>query len=73
VLDDLRGHKPLADRIHIADSVHRRNVVLDVLNHAQIELMRRIRAAPDASDHEHAREAVFETIAGIAAALQTSG
>jgi phosphoenolpyruvate carboxylase len=72
VLDDLRGHKPLADRIHIADSVHRRNVVLDVLNHAQIELMRRIRAAPDA-DHEEAREAVFETIAGIAAALQTSG
>ena len=80
-LDELRDHKPaLADRQHIAESVMRRNQVLDVLCHIQIELMRRAAApggwAGAANDHERealTREVMFTSIAGIAAALQTSG
>ena len=58
----------------------RRNQVLDVLNHIQIELMRRAAELPGegnggSSDEAEAaaKEVVFATIAGIAAALQTSG
>lgn len=110
-LDALREHRaPLADRQHIAESVLRRNQVLDVLCHIQIELMRRASAVatgaeaaagtgagtsaaagtgaaagaaagagtgPAAGTGEEAealaREVMFTTIAGIAAALQTSG
>lgn len=74
----LREHRePLADRAHIAESVNRRNQVLDVLCHIQIELLRRAADAdaPAGEDPEGAlaREVMFTTIGGIAAALQTSG
>lgn len=80
VLDELRQHRgPLADRQHIAESLSRRNQVLDILCHIQIELLRRgqgrdgeIGAAHDSED-ALTREVMFTTIAGIAAALQTSG
>lgn len=80
-LDELREHQPaLADRQHIAESVLRRNQVLDVLNHIQIELMRRAAESLGESNgggseeaEAAAKEVVFATIAGIAAALQTSG
>ena len=55
----------------------RRNQVLDVLNHIQIELMRRAAESQGEGGGEEseaaAKEVVFATIAGIAAALQTSG
>jgi phosphoenolpyruvate carboxylase len=78
-LDEVREHKPaLADRQHIAESVLRRNQVLDVLCHIQIELQRRGAAGSageqaDAESSAEAKEVMFATIAGIAAALQTSG
>lgn len=89
-LDELRAHRaPLADRQHIAESVLRRNQVLDVLCHIQIELMRRGAEAAkegaggssgasggsggEAEAAALAKEVMFTTIAGIAAALQTSG
>ncbi len=62
----------LGDRPYLAESVRRRNPYLDVLNHAQVELLRRLRAAEgDASGRMAA--AVFTTISGIAAGLQTAG
>ncbi len=78
-LDELRDHKPaLADRQHIASSVLRRNQVLDVLCHIQIELMRRAAQGGgwgEAGSRPEAmcKEVMFTSIAGIAAALQTSG
>jgi phosphoenolpyruvate carboxylase len=82
-LDELREHRaPLADRQHIAESVLRRNQVLDILCHIQIELMRRGNEAAKGAGGEGgeegdaaalAKEVMFTTIAGIAAALQTSG
>ncbi|HUQ05816.1 MAG TPA: phosphoenolpyruvate carboxylase [Kofleriaceae bacterium] len=67
----------LADRPHLAASVQRRNPYIDVLSHAQIELIRRLRAlesngAQDA-ERERLSAAIFTTISGIAAGLQTAG
>lgn len=64
----------LAERPHLALSVARRNPYLDVLSHAQIELLRRLRALPpDHADVERIATAVFTTISGLAAGLQTAG
>jgi phosphoenolpyruvate carboxylase len=70
VLAEIIGHPdPFADRPHLAESVSRRNPYIDVLNHAQVELMRRARAG----DPDHLSDAIFTTISGIAAGLQTAG
>ena len=67
----------LDDRPYLAESVRRRNPYLDVLNHAQIELLRRLRAAEAAAaptvELERFATAIFTTISGIAAGLQTAG
>jgi phosphoenolpyruvate carboxylase len=67
----------LADRPHLAASVRRRNPYIDVLSHAQIELIRRLRAAEaagsDSGERERLSAAIFTTISGIAAGLQTAG
>jgi phosphoenolpyruvate carboxylase len=60
----------LGDRPYLAESVRRRNPYLDVLNHAQVELLRRLRATDDA---DRIASAIFTTISGIAAGLQTAG
>ena len=63
---------PLATRPYLAASVERRNPALDVLNHIQIEALRRRRAGGD-PDPERLGRIVFTTIGGIAAGLQTAG
>ncbi|MBK9036337.1 MAG: phosphoenolpyruvate carboxylase [Myxococcales bacterium] len=78
LLADLAGlDLRLTDRPHLAESVRRRNPYLDVLSHCQIELLRRIRAAEaaaaPAADLERLSVAIFTTIGGIAAGLQTAG
>ena len=74
-LDTILGARGLlAERPHLARSVVRRNPYLDVLSHTQIELLRRLRAlAPDHPDAERIAAAVFTTISGLAAGLQTAG
>lgn len=70
------GAAPLSDRHHIAESVTRRNQVLDILCHIQIELLRRGAERDGAAGEDpqaELREPIFTTISGIAAALQTSG
>ncbi len=62
---------PLATRPYLAASVARRNPALDVLNHVQIEALRRRRDG--APDPERLGRLVFTTIGGIAAGLQTAG
>ncbi|HVV86920.1 MAG TPA: phosphoenolpyruvate carboxylase, partial [Kofleriaceae bacterium] len=67
----------LGDRPYLAESVRRRNPYLDVLNHAQVELLRRLRAAEaagaPADDPARIASAIFTTISGLAAGLQTAG
>jgi phosphoenolpyruvate carboxylase len=56
----------------LAATVRRRNPYVDVLSHAQIALLARLRAAaPD--EREAIRRVLFTTINGIAAGLQTAG
>lgn len=52
-------------------TVERRNPYVDVLSHVQIELLRRLLAEPP--EVERIRAALFVTINGIAAGLQTAG
>ncbi len=54
-------------------SLRRRDPYLDVLSHAQIDLLRRLRSAPDGPDRDGLREALFATINGIAAGLMSAG
>lgn len=70
----LAGRGLLAERPHLARSVVRRNPYLDVLSHTQIELLRLLRALPpDHPDGERIAAAIFTTIGGLAAGLQTAG
>ena len=64
----------LPDSPTIARTVARRDPWVDVLSHAQIELLRRLRALPeDAPERARVRDVLFLTINGIAAGLQTAG
>jgi phosphoenolpyruvate carboxylase len=73
VLDVARADALLASSPTLAKNVARRNPFVDVLNHAQIELMRRMRAADSDEKRERLRRALFVTINGIAAGLMTAG
>jgi phosphoenolpyruvate carboxylase len=65
---EILGHRP-----HILATVRRRNPSVDVLSHAQIELLRRLTQARGEAERERLLGALFTTINGIAAGLQTAG
>jgi phosphoenolpyruvate carboxylase len=65
---EILGHRP-----HILATVRRRNPYVDVLSHAQIELLRRLGRAENGVERERLLGALFTTINGIAAGLQTAG
>jgi phosphoenolpyruvate carboxylase len=73
VLEVVQADALLAASPTLAKNVARRNPYVDVLNHAQIELMRRMRAAESPEERERLRRALFVTINGIAAGLMTAG
>ncbi|MEF8817293.1 MAG: phosphoenolpyruvate carboxylase [Salinibacter sp.] len=54
-------------------SIELRNPYTDVLNLLQIELLKRYRASTDAEEQETLREAIFLSINGVAAAMQSTG
>jgi phosphoenolpyruvate carboxylase len=66
--DELLDHNPV-----IQKSIALRNPYTDVLNLLQIELLRRFRAAPSATERDRLRQAIFLSINGIAAAMQSTG
>jgi len=65
--EDLLDHAPV-----IRKSIALRNPYTDVLSLIQLELLRRWREA-DAEDRDELRDALFESINGIAAAMQSTG
>jgi len=73
VLEVVQADALLAASPTLAKNVARRNPYVDVLNHAQIELMKRMRAADSPEEKERLRRALFVTINGIAAGLMTAG
>jgi phosphoenolpyruvate carboxylase len=54
-------------------SIELRNPYTDVLNLLQIELLKRYRAGTDPETQETLREAIFLSINGVAAAMQSTG
>lgn len=73
VLDVANAPELLAEWPTIAETVRRRNPYVDVLSHIQIALLGRIRTAADEAERERIQAALFVTINGIAAGLQTAG
>ncbi len=66
--DELLGNSPV-----ILKSIFLRNPYTDVLNLLQVELIRRYRRASDEDEREALRQALFLSINGIAAAMQSTG
>ena len=62
----------LANRPAVRNTIHLRNAYTDVLNLIQVELMRRWKSAAG-SKRAVLRHALFLTINGIAAAMQSTG
>ncbi|MFT3928414.1 MAG: phosphoenolpyruvate carboxylase [Myxococcales bacterium] len=73
VLDIIESQEILGNRPHLLSTVHRRNPYVDVLSHTQIELRRRLLAGPADREREQLLSALFITINGIAAGLQSAG
>lgn len=73
ILQVVRADALLGASPTLAKNVARRNPLVDVLNHAQIELMKRLRATDEPDERERLRRALFVTINGIAAGLMTAG
>ena len=70
------GHGALMDEDPVIQrSVHLRNPYVDPLNYVQVEMLRRLRALPDANgaEGERLREVIALTINGIAAGLRNTG
>ncbi|MEX2402204.1 MAG: phosphoenolpyruvate carboxylase [Rhodothermales bacterium] len=66
--EELLGNSPV-----ILKSIFLRNPYTDVLNLLQVELIKRYRQATDEEDREAMRQALFLSINGIAAAMQSTG
>jgi phosphoenolpyruvate carboxylase len=73
VLAVVDKHAILGNRPHLLATVNRRNPYVDVLSHAQIELRRRLLSTTNEEERERILGALFTTINGIAAGLQTAG
>lgn len=69
----LTGHeRPASHNPVLRRSIDVRNPYVDPINLVQIELLRRLRAAPEA-DHERLRHALSITVNGIAAGMRNTG
>ena len=69
----ITGERELLDNSHaVQESIRLRNPYTDVLNLLQIELMKRYRRTPE-DEREPLRQALFLSINGIAAAMQSTG
>jgi phosphoenolpyruvate carboxylase len=81
VLEVVENQELLGNRPHLVGTIRRRNPYVDVLSHAQIELLARLRAseggggsgAGAGAEQERLLAILFITINGIAAGLQTAG
>jgi phosphoenolpyruvate carboxylase len=54
-------------------SIARRNPYVDPLSYIQIELLRRLRAAPEGTEHAALEDAILLSISGVAAGLKNTG
>jgi phosphoenolpyruvate carboxylase len=72
----ISGHKEMMDSDPLTkESVRLRNPYVDPLNYIQVDMLRRLRALPDANTSEAGplRDVIVLTINGIAAGLRNTG
>jgi phosphoenolpyruvate carboxylase len=67
-IERLLDNSPVLQR-----SIARRNPYVDPLSYVQVELLRRLRAAPAGPDHTALEDAILLSISGIAAGLKNTG
>ncbi len=67
-IERLLDNNPVLQR-----SIARRNPYVDPLSYIQVELLRRLRAAPEGPDHAALEDAILLSISGIAAGLKNTG
>ncbi len=67
-IDDILDAQPVLQK-----AIRQRNPYVDPLSYIQIELLRRLRAAPDEAEQEELETAVLMSINGIAAGLKNTG
>ena len=67
-----KGHQLMSDLPWVAESIALRNVYTDPLNLLQVELLRRLREAPD-NPNPDVEQALMITITGIAAGMRNTG
>ena len=65
---ELLDYNPVLKR-----SIALRNPYVDPMSYLQVELLERLRAAPDGPDHTALEEAIMLSISGIAAGLKNTG
>ncbi len=73
VLQITGGDELLHAEPWLQHSIRVRNPYVDPLNYIQVELLNRLRADPDGPDSESIRQALLQSVNGIAAGLQTVG
>ncbi len=66
--DVLLGNAPV-----LRTSIDRRNPYVDPLSYIQVELLRRLRAAPDGPNHAALEDLILLSISGIAAGVKNTG
>lgn len=54
-------------------SIRVRNPYVDPMNYLQVELLKKLRADPEGSDRDEIRQAILQSVNGIAAGLQSVG
>ncbi|GAB4209387.1 MAG: phosphoenolpyruvate carboxylase [Roseiflexaceae bacterium] len=67
-IKNLLDNTPILQR-----SILRRNPYVDPLSYIQVELLRRLRAAPEGQGHEELEDAILLSISGIAAGVKNTG
>jgi phosphoenolpyruvate carboxylase len=67
-LDQLLDNTPVLQL-----SIERRNPYVDPLSYIQVDLLRRLRDAPEGPDHAALEDAILLSINGIAAGLKNTG
>lgn len=65
--------RPLDNAPVLQRSIDRRNPYVDPLSYIQVELLKRLRAAPEGPDHAALEDAILLSISGIAAGLKNTG
>ena len=68
LIDEVLALQPI-----LSHSIKQRNPYVDPLSFIQIELLRRLRADPEGSEHQAIEDAILLSINGIAAGLKNTG